>query len=243
MKYKETKPCTELQPFIHAFWELKGEDTDGQWERNFPDACPGLVMNLGDSCTTDNGAVVMEHGKTYAVGAMTSFKDSFIHANTHLLGVCLRPASFSTFYRYAPQTELLNNTVAFDRTRAFDFDRILKDPIGYLNRFFTDRAGDKINSIQPVIRDIHHTNGQLGIYELARQNHTTVRQLERSFKANTGLTPKAYSNIIRFQHALALVKNAGARSLLDIAFECGFYDHSHLTSEIKKHTGLLPSQL
>ena len=33
------------------------------------------------------------------------------------------------------------------------------------------------------------------------------------------------------------------RSLLDIAFECGFYDHSHLTNEIKKNTGFSPSEL
>ena len=29
-------------------------------------------------------------------------------------------------------------------------------------------------------------------------------------------------------------------SFLDSAFECGFYDHSHLTNEIKRKTGLLP---
>jgi hypothetical protein len=63
-------------------------------------------MNLGDTCLTDNGLVSMEFGKTYVVGAMTSFKDSFIDCNTHLLGVCLKPATFGKFFNYAPQNEL-----------------------------------------------------------------------------------------------------------------------------------------
>ncbi|MCH5685255.1 hypothetical protein LWM68_13975 [Niabella sp. W65] len=86
MKYRELKPCITLEPYIHSFWELKGDDTDNQWQRNFPDGCPGLVVNLGNACITDNGAVRMDFGKTYAVGMMTSFKDSFIEADTHLLG-------------------------------------------------------------------------------------------------------------------------------------------------------------
>ena len=44
MEYKEIKSCTALEPFIHSFWELKGDDNDGHWERNFPDGCPGLVL-------------------------------------------------------------------------------------------------------------------------------------------------------------------------------------------------------
>ncbi len=103
MKHKEIKPCPELAPFIHSFWELKGGENDGQWERNFPDGCPGLVINLGDTCITDNGAVPMDYGKTYVVGAMTTFKDSFINSDTHLLGVCIKPATFSNLCNYAPQ--------------------------------------------------------------------------------------------------------------------------------------------
>lgn len=244
MTYQETKPCVELQPFIHAFWELKGDETDGQWERNFPDGCPGLVVNLGDNCRTDNGSVSMDYGKTYVVGAMTSFKDSFIDANTHLLGVCLKPAAFPAFYSYSSQHELINSTIEFDRSRSFDMEKIRKQSTDYLNRFFTDRIRNTDTQLQSVIEDIHHSNGRFSIYDIAKRNCTTVRQLERKFKAYIGMTPKEYSNIIRFQKVLPVIKHsAGERSLSDIAFECGFYDHSHLTREVKKNTGLVPSQL
>ena len=63
MEYKEIKPYKELEPLIHSYWELKGEDADRQWERIFPDGCAGLVMNLGETSLTNNGSVSMEFGK------------------------------------------------------------------------------------------------------------------------------------------------------------------------------------
>jgi AraC-like DNA-binding protein len=243
MQYKEIKPCTSLAPYIHSFWELRGDENDEQWVRNFPDGCAGLVMNLGADCLTDNGAVSIEYGKTYAVGAMTCYKDSFIGADTHLLGVCLKPATFGNFYTYAPQYEFIDQTIEFERSDSFSIDGVLADPFRYLNHFFLERNNSD-KSLLSVIEDIHSENGLLTIQQLAKRNHITIRQLERNFKRDVGIPPKEYSNIIRFQKALNLIKNLDVdQSLLDIAIRCGFYDHSHLTNEIKRKTGILPSQL
>lgn len=203
----ETKPYKELEPFIHSYWELKGEDSDNQWERNFPDACAGLVMNLGNTCLTDNGSVSMEFGKTYVVGAMTSFKDSFIDSNTHLLGVCFKPATFTNFYNYADQNELTNHTLEFEKLNSFNIDKILTNRSNYLNQYFSDRVKTKENQLQSILSDIHSSNGKLKISELSSRNHITVRQLERKFKSQIVISPKEYSNIIRFQNALKIIKN------------------------------------
>ena len=233
MEYIETKPYKELELFIHCYWELKGEDSDRQWERNFPDGCAGLVMNIGETCLTDNGSLSMEFGKTYVVGAMTSFKDSFIDSNTHLLGVCFKPATFTNFYNYVAQDELTDNTIEFEKPNSFNIDKILANRSNYLNQHFLDRIKCKENQLQSIISDIHSSNGKLSISELSKRNHITVRQLERKFKSQIGLSPKEYSNIIRFQNALNIIKNSNEnRSLLDIAFECGYYDHSHLCKNI-----------
>lgn len=175
---------------------------------------------------------------------MTSFKDSFIDNDTHLLGVCLKPATFANFYNYASQNELTNDTIEFEKSNSFNVDKIFDNPFDYLSQFFSDRIKAKNIPLQSVINDIHSTNGQISIHELSKRNFTTVRQLERNFKKFVGLSPKEYSNIIRFQNALTIIKNSDEnRSFLDIAFECGYYDHSHLTNEIKRNTGLSPSQL
>ncbi|WP_374463730.1 DUF6597 domain-containing transcriptional factor [Chryseobacterium sp.] len=244
MQYKKIKPCKELEPFIHFYWELKGNEIERQWERVFPDGCAGVLINLGNKCLTDNGLLSMEHGKTYVVGAMNSFKDSFIDSETHLAGVCLKPATFANFYSYASQNELTNATVEFEKANSFNIDKTSDNPFHYFDRFFSGRLKNKNIRLQEVLNQIHSTNGNISSNELAKIHFTTVRQLERNFKKLIGLSPKEYSNIIRFQHAMSLIKNSNqSRSLLEIAFECGYYDHSHLTNEIKKNTGLAPSLL
>lgn len=244
MKYKKIKPYKELEPYIHFFWELKGKEAEKQWERVFPDGCAGIIMNLGDACLTDNGSTIMEFGKTYVVGAMTSFKDSFIDNDTHLIGVCLKPATFSNFYNDTSQDALINDTVEFEKSNSFLIAKILEDPFNYFNRFYTERLKTKTNQLQSVINDIHSAKGQISIQELSKNHFITVRKMERDFKRLIGLSPKEYANIIRFQHALRLIKQGNQKNnLLDIAIECGYYDQSHLCNDIKRNTGLSPSSL
>ncbi|MBT2561205.1 AraC family transcriptional regulator [Pedobacter sp. ISL-68] len=244
MEYKKTKPHKELEPFIDFYWELKGDELGGQWERVFPDGCAGVVMNLGNNCLTDNGLLSMEFGKTYVVGAMTSFKDSFIDSDTYLLGVCFKPANFTNFYENTSQDILTNDTVEFEKSNSFKIDKILRNPNDYLNQFFSDRIKRKNHQLQAIINDIQSASGQINVYDLSKRHFITVRQLERSFKKYIGLSPKHYCNIIRFQNALRIIRNSCEnRSLLDIAVECGYYDHSHLTNDIKKNTGMAPSQI
>ncbi|WP_237421335.1 helix-turn-helix transcriptional regulator [Flavobacterium sp. HBTb2-11-1] len=244
MEYLKIKPCKELEPYIHFFWELKGNPNGAQWERVYPDGCSGIIINLGNSCLTDNGSLYLEFGKTYAVGAMNSYKDSLIDTDTHLAGACLKPAAFANFYSYDPQNTLINDTVEFEKSNSFSIDKIFKKSFSYFDCFFLERIKSRNIPLQSVIRDIDLTNGQISIYELAQKNCTTVRQLERNFKKYIGLSPKKYTNIIRFQNALnAIEKTNQDRSLSDIAFECGYYDLSHLSNEIKRNTGLSLSSL
>ncbi|VXD11256.1 helix-turn-helix transcriptional regulator [Marinoscillum sp. 108] len=245
MTYKEIIPGRHLQSKIHNFWELKGEASSNKWERIFPDGCPGLIINLGDKCVTDNGATCMDHGKTYVVGAMTSFKESYIDEHTHLIGVCFKPSTFASFFSYASLGEVKNKTVQFDQNLSFNKDQFFNgNYIDYLNQFFYDKVCSKTIRLRTIIDSMQASKGLLTINELSKQNGISPRQLERLFKDFIGLTPKEYSNIIRIQQALALIEsNNNNKALLDIAFECGFYDHSHLTNAIKQHTGFVPSEL
>ncbi|WP_449397829.1 DUF6597 domain-containing transcriptional factor [Chryseobacterium wanjuense] len=169
MEYKKVKPYKELEPFIHFYWELKGNEFEQQWERVFPDGCAGIIINLGNKCLTDNGSLSMEFGKTYVVGAMNSFKDSFIDIDTHLIGVCLKPATFANFYSYASQNELINDTVELEKSNSFSIDKTCNNPFNYFDHFYSERIKNKNNQLQSELNDIHSTNGTISIYELAKK--------------------------------------------------------------------------
>ncbi|MFN0256790.1 DUF6597 domain-containing transcriptional factor [Pedobacter ureilyticus] len=242
MEYKKVQPSKELEGFIHFYWELKGQENISQRERVFPDGCAGIIFNFGENCITDNGSMSMEFGKTYVVGSMNTFKESIIESDTHLLGVCLKPAAFANFYCFAPQNELTNDTVELEKSRSFNIDKISSGTFQYFDTFLADRMTNKNNPLQLAFDHIHETKGQISVHELSKSTFTTVRQLERNFRKFVGLSPKEYSNIIRFQHSLEVIRNSEPkRSLLDISFECGYYDHAHLSNEFKRYTGFAPS--
>lgn len=89
----------------------------------------------------------------------------------------------------------------------------------------------------------HKGNGSMS--ELARHVHLSERQLTAVFKAELGLSPKAVSRLMRFEHARQRIATAVRRSEpLDIsttAQVCGYFDHSHLVRDFQQYVGASPS--
>ena len=75
---------------------------------------------------------------------------------------------------------------------------------------------------------------------MAARYGITARYMQQLFVQYTGLTPKLYNQINRFQKSLRLV-TAGNESLTAIAYECGYADQSHFIREFKTFTGHTPS--
>jgi AraC-like DNA-binding protein len=76
---------------------------------------------------------------------------------------------------------------------------------------------------------------------MASRYGITARYMQQLFVHYTGLTPKIYSQINRFQKSLQLVTEGDA-SLTSIAYECGYADQSHFIREFKTFTGYTPSR-
>ena len=81
---------------------------------------------------------------------------------------------------------------------------------------------------------------------LARHVHLGERQLTSVFKAELGVSPKAVSRLMRFEHArqrIARAVSAGAPlDLAAVAHTSGYYDHSHLVRDFRQYAGSSPSR-
>ncbi len=223
---------------------VKGVGEQLKKEHILPDGCVDLMFNLGENCKTDKRSFTMESGKCYLVGTMTTFKETFLNSTNKLIGVRFKPAAFSSFYKYLSLDEITDKTIEFAKSLSPDIYKIEQHSVLYLNEYFLNRLTNQKHKLSAVIKDIQAANGQISIETLAKRNCTTVRQLERCFKMHIGISPKEFANITRFKFAFSKIKhNAQRKSLLDIAFDSGYYDHAHLSNEIKRYTGLAPSQL
>lgn len=244
MIYTEYQPHPSLAPYIDAYWTVKGNEQKPATEIILPDGCIDIILNAGDDFMAEHNGFSMKNENAYLVGTMTRYKETVMHNGVDLIGIRFKPAAFPVFYSYAPLYEVTNQTIAFDKKLAPDFGQTIKHSTLYLDHFFLNKLEKPDRFIFSIIETIQHHKGQLKVEELAKQHFTTVRQLERTFRQRVGVSPKEFMNLVRYQHTLKRIQNKHSHtSLFDIAFECGYYDHAHLSNEIKKYTGSAPGQI
>jgi AraC-like DNA-binding protein len=82
----------------------------------------------------------------------------------------------------------------------------------------------------------------LTIDQLAVQQSTSRRQLERRFANTVGLSPKQLAKIIRLQHTLKNLEQKQFNNLASLAVENGYFDQAHFIKDFKEFTGITPKQ-
>ncbi|GAB4511553.1 MAG: helix-turn-helix domain-containing protein [Anaerolineae bacterium] len=61
------------------------------------------------------------------------------------------------------------------------------------------------------------------------------------FREDIGLTPKLFSRVQRFQHALRLMTQQSTPRWTEVALQCGYYDQAHFINEFQAFAGITPT--
>jgi AraC-like DNA-binding protein len=87
------------------------------------------------------------------------------------------------------------------------------------------------------------TRGAAPVEALAEEIGCGRRHLRGRFRRHTGLAPKVFGRILRFQRAAALLADPRGPSLCEIALDCGYYDQAHLNRDFRAFAGRTPTEL
>lgn len=87
----------------------------------------------------------------------------------------------------------------------------------------------------------HYTDPHLSIPEVAARSYMSEVYFRRLFRAEFGVSPRAYIIGLRIRHAIGLLVT-GYHSLPEVAYLSGYSDYKYFSVEFKRHTGLSPSQ-
>lgn len=255
MQYLEYPPTPALVPFIDCYWTLRdSKHAAGVHRRRvMPDICADIILNMGEEVGVWNGQHHrMQAEKAYLVGTMTTFQDTLLQPGASLLGIRFKPFGLSALLGIRLQgtsdrIEALDRktfSLEYGYYHPFETKQGLSAVLAMLNTYFLNRINGQDNRLMnSLIGTVLAEHGRVSTGSLAQRFHTSERQLERKFREYTGVTLKEICNLTRFQYAYRLIQSRGERSLLDIAFEAGYYDHAHLTKHIKRYAGHLPSRL
>lgn len=99
-------------------------------------------------------------------------------------------------------------------------------------------SGDRFNRL------LQNSNAysRQSIVRLADEASLSIRQFNRKFTLYTGVNPKGYQRITRFNLAYNLKNRYPTVDWLTISLAAGYHDYTHLTRDYREFTGMLPTQ-
>lgn len=116
--------------------------------------------------------------------------------------------------------------------------------IQIVNQFVVDlsrKVKRDMHPIDAVCQTLLSTNAGVSLDALARASCYSIKQFERNFKNRTGVNPKVFSRLIRFDNAFRTRNAQPSWDWQRIAFDCNYYDYQHLVRDYKDFTGYLPT--
>ena len=85
--------------------------------------------------------------------------------------------------------------------------------------------------------------GQMSINHLAESHGLKRQQFKRRFLAATGLSPKTYARLTRFQALVHSLLSTDVSSWVAVSSDVGFYDQAHMINEFHEFAGSSPTVL
>ncbi len=252
--YNEYQPSLLLAPYIDKYWEFKGNPEYGMKINILPDGCTDFIFTLGEVATVaEEESLLMQPYRSYFVGPMNRYSTLVTYAKSvHMFGIRFLPCGLFRFLQL-PLEELGNQRISTHDIASEIFNDSLterlceqpyiQDRIKLVESFLIPAlcADDKTEKqIAYAVHCIDLSKGKLPIRSLAEDICLCQRHFERKFKRQTGYSPKEYSRIIKFKHAVDLLRSCSSNNLLSIAIEAGYYDAAHLSKEIKALSGNTP---
>jgi AraC family transcriptional regulator len=94
--------------------------------------------------------------------------------------------------------------------------------------------------LRRIIERMRSFSSDLSLQALAKESGYSRVHFIRMFKAATGYSPHNYLLNLKLERARELLKKP-SMSLIDIALDCGFSSHSHMSRLFHKIVGVTPS--
>jgi AraC-like DNA-binding protein len=250
-----SQPRPELRPYVRAYAQRMVEKDDQILVQSVP-AELEQILNLEFGVMPGiryQGLYDVSHVAWFG-GAQSSFSGYLeLRPGVESFAVFFQPAGWSLLFK-VPVAEVTNRN--FEATAVYGPGlRSLWNRMGetssfearvqiveefLLARVTLAAAHTKMTS---VVDYIFRRHGAIKISSLASRYSLGVRQFERAFERETGIPPKVFARIARFQAALDAKLVSPRRTWLDIAHSFGYYDQMHMIHDFEKLGRAAPSEL
>ena len=253
MYYQEIIPDIQLKKYVKCYYSYESDSATAFEDTVFPSGCMEIIFNLG-SGHWQTGDAQITTPPIELWGQITQPLPIRSVGKNIMLGIRFLPHGAAGFLN--EKADLFNNQVVDYRDVAGKdvttlHQRLLEaktqqQRIALIETFLLQQLTQKekrtgnLAIVSDVMQELRRQDAVDNIENIASRYGVSARHLQKLFLQYTGLTPKLYSKIHRFQHSLSLVTKKES-PLTAIAYDCGYFDQSHFIREFKSFTGLTPS--
>ena len=249
-EFKEIQPSALLAPYVKYYWLLKTACDSPALARTVPMGMMNLIFHRGDRLFSVHDNEL--HPRAFLSGQEKTFADLEYTGQVNMISVVFRSVGAKAFF------DLPMNKINNLRVTAGDLEN---KELAALEQSLTNTENDKLcillieqfllkrlsrlseYNLKRIEASIQLINaGQTDIPLLADTACLSTKQFQRIFSEYVGSNPKEFSRTIRFQKALHTLETRPQISLTTLAYECGYFDQSHMIKEFKALSGYTPGE-
>lgn len=244
--YYEHYPQGALRPYVCCFWEADLVHCCGGQNLVIPDTCMDIIFDLGEEnnicgsgfCTLSEKPVFLRYDDRNRIKAKFGIR---LYAWTAAL---FWDGSFAgtknSCFEIGDFFPDMNKELWDKLSRAENFsERVRAANECLLKRIDAHRMNAELMN---AVYDILTARGTAKISDIAAKNALSERQLERRFNEKTGISPKAFSSLVRFQMLRRELTGEKACDIPYMVVKYNYFDQAHLIKDFRRYHGITPSQ-
>jgi AraC-like DNA-binding protein len=245
-------PAPLLRSFVKEYWLLdliKGSGVPLQMSP-IPEQCLYFYPRSLPIPFDANGKPIAAYNNIIAGQTVSGGQKLLVPNHYCMFKILFQPGGFYRLFG-TPMTLFADTTVETISVLGNPVN-ILRDQIANAEGFtgmvaaaetflLNQLSKSKNDDLLPIDKVLRQSDFHLfTLDQLAADACLSTRQFERKFLERTGVSPKIYQRLIRFNQAMKL-KNANTNlKWIDITYACGYFDPMHLLRDFKQFTGVTP---
>jgi AraC-like DNA-binding protein len=218
-----------------------------------PGTCVSVAVNFGDSWAAGRSlATSALLPRVAVIGPVTKVRILTLGARVHAVGAVLPATHSGTVFR-VPASKLVDQIVPLDdiwvrgdvETLVESLSSVhIRVRMSALCRALVARAtgpgrDDRVE--HAASRLITDRQGRVSIERLANKHGISRQQFARQFSTATGMTPKLFARITRFQVLVRALLSSDVSHWASVAAAVGFYDQAHMINDFRQFAGAPPT--
>ena len=249
-------PSTALSNLVRHYLYVESNTIATKTFRLFPDGNTGIVFSFKNrlisrvsSCHQGN-----QLPASFIYGPINNFKNIGCVDETSLLIVVFHPYGLHQLLGI-PAHELIDEIINiedhFGMAGAEVTERLVEQTslahrIKIIESFLIKVLLVGVHPVHPLvlasIELIIKNRGFTNVKQLVHHTGYTDKSIQRRFMEFVGIFPKQFTKIIKLNQYLKGLRDNKGKTLFNLAYENGYYDHSHVTKDFKQITGVTPKQ-